>query len=184
MSHYRRAIQPGGTFFFTAVAFDRRPVLDRPRARSLLREAIRAAKAARPFEVVAFVLLPDHLHTLWQLPPDNGDFSTRWRQIKARFTHDLIRDGRSAEPVSPSRRRTGERDVWQRRFWEHVIRDEEDLRRHLDYIHWNPVKHGLVTRVRDWPWSTFHRYVRQGIYSADWGASEPVTIADLHVAEE
>ena len=110
------------------------------------------------------VVLPDHLHVIWTLPEDDANFATRWRLIKSRFSHAIP----AGESVSNSRLTKGERGIWQRRFWEHTIRDENDFARHVDYIHINPVKHGLVTRVVDWPYSSFHRLVKLGVYPEDW----------------
>ncbi|NLX59462.1 MAG: transposase [Phycisphaerae bacterium] len=184
MTHYRRAFVPGGTFFFTVVTFERRPILATGVARRLLGRAIRATRRDRPFDVVALVLLPDHLHTIWTLPRGDDDFSTRWQVLKMRFTRDLLRAGWESAAVSRSRRCRGEQEVWQRRFWEHRVRDEDDLRRHMDYVHWNPVKHGQVRRVIEWPWSTFHRYVRLGVYPPDWGAHEPLAGIELTTSGE
>ena len=114
--------------------------------------------------IEAIVVLPDHLHTIWTLPADDADYAERWRMIKSRFTKSLVKEG-----VKIGRNEKGEYDLWQRRYWEHTIRDDLDLQRHVDYIHCNPVKHGLVERVSDWPHSSFHRYVRDGIVSVDWG---------------
>ncbi|NLX58650.1 MAG: transposase [Phycisphaerae bacterium] len=179
MSHYRRARQPGGVFFFTVVTFDRRPLFSSQDCRILLREAIEATCRDRPFRTVASVLLPDHLHAIWTLPHGDEDFSTRWRLIKTRFTQALGDRGDDIAHPNPLRRRRGRHGVWQSRFWEHLIRDEDDLRCHIDYIHWNPVKHGHVRRVRDWPWSTFHRYAARGIYPKDWGSDEPGIPAEV-----
>jgi putative transposase len=121
----------------------------------------------RPFAIDAMVILPDHLHAVWTLPPDDADYSGRWRSIKAAFVRSLHTHG-----VSLTANAKGEYDVWQRRFWEHQIRDERDMARHVDYVHVNPVKHGLAERVLDWPWSTFHRYVRAGTLPADWAGSD------------
>jgi len=184
MSFYRRAVQPGGTFFFTVVTFHRRPLLATDRTRAVLRRAMAQTCRERPFENVAMVLLPDHLHTVWTLPRGDADFSTRWRLIKTRVTQALLDDGVDAAHPSDARRGRHQHAIWQPRFWEHTIRDDEDLRRHMDYIHWNPVKHGLVSRVRDWPWSTFHRYVQQGLYPADWGCSELPSIAEERLEGE
>lgn len=168
MSRYRRAHIQGGTYFFTLSTLRRQPVLTLPTVRTALREAIQIARARYPFEILAWVLLPDHLHCIWTLPPDDADFGIRWSLIKRHVTQaaNLKTTGIA---VSQSRLARREGTLWQRRFWEHAIRDEEDLRRHVDYIHWNPVKHGLTQRVSDWPYSTYHRYVREGIYAADWG---------------
>ena len=140
---------------------------------ALLREAFRKVMEQHPFQIDAAVILPDHLHCLWTLPPGDADFSTRWRLIKSYFSRHC---GEScAGPVSASRQRKQEKAVWQRRFWEHQIRDEVDFARHLEYIHYNPVKHGLVESPLDWEYSSFHRYVRQGIYNSEWGAEEVVS---------
>ena len=177
MANYRRALVPGGTFFFTVVTHQRRPVFAEPLARQLLRVAFREVKAKRPFHVDAIVLLPDHLHCVWSLPLGDADYPTRWRQIKKRFTQQYLVEGFSETPVSDGRNRQGDRGVWQRRYYEHMVRDEQDLKRCVDYLHLNPVKHRLVERVSDWPWSSFHRYVRLGEYSADWGGS-PMLFGD------
>ncbi len=157
MSDYRRVYVPGGTYFFTVVTYGRRPFLTEERARACLRHAWRQAQERQPFTTEAVCLLPDHLHCVWTLPEDDADFSARWNRIKGLFTKTY----RAGDPTIPrggaSRRRKGEAAIWQRRFWEHRIRDEEDFRRHVDYVHHNPVKHGLVCDVRDWPWSSFHR---------------------------
>ena len=121
-----------------------------------------------PFEIEAMVVLPDHLHCMWTLPEGDADFSERWRRIKGRFSRQCVAEYQ--QPVSVSRSRKGEKAVWQRRFWEHQIRDEVDFSNHVDYIHYNSVKHGLVGTPRDWPYSSFHKYVCDGIYPEDWGA--------------
>jgi putative transposase len=159
MRTFRRVRQPGGHYFFTLVTRERVPWLLDPLARSRLREALRKVSVQRPFAIDALVLLPDHLHALWRLPPYDSDFSTRWRLVKHHVTIGLDR------AVC----------AWQPRFWEHLIRNNEDWRRHVDYIHRNPVKHGLVSTPRDWPYSTFQRAVAKGWYSPDWGASESIT---------
>jgi len=130
----------------------------------------KAARQRRPFAVEAIVILPDHLHCIWTLPPGDANFSARWHDIKARFTAQIP----PGERLSARRLEKGERGIWQRRFWEHVIRDERDYERHVDYIHYNPVKHGHVIRPADWPYSSFHRYVQSGIYDLDWTADNDV----------
>jgi putative transposase len=135
-----------------------------------LREVFRQTRRDHPFTIEAIVVLPDHCHYLWRLPPDDDDFPTRWRLLKARFSKCIA----PGERISTSRRREGERGAWQRRYWEHVIRDEPDYLRHMDYIHYNPVKHGYVQLVKDWPYSSFHRWVERGVYPADWAASPQV----------
>ncbi len=169
MSNYRRWRVAGGSYFFTVVTHQRRPWLTTPAARRLLRAAFRSERSRRPFRVTAIVLLPDHLHAVWELPPGDADYATRWRRIKTLFTRAWSPRDAHAAAISESRRK--EQAVWQRRFFEHTCRDEADVKRCVDYIHWNPVKHGLVDRVRDWSWSSFHRYVKLGEYSIDWGVS-------------
>jgi putative transposase len=164
MTDYRRNFTQGGAYFFTLNLAERRqPLLTGNINR--LRAALRYTRAWHPFETVAIVILPDHLHAIWRLPENDADFSTRWRLLKSAFSRALPMN----EPISPSRRRRGERGIWQRRFWEHTIRDERDFARHVDYIHFNPVKHGYVRKVRDWLYSSFRRMVRLGIYPEDWG---------------
>ncbi len=162
MVNYRRNFIPGGTFFFTVTLADRRSKLLVDHV-DLLRNALRVARQERPFVIDAVVILPDHLHAILTLPPDDSDFSGRWRRIKGHFSSALI-----DASTELKRRSNGSLAVWQRRFWEHTIRDEGDYARHVDYIHFNPVKHGLVQRVRDWPYSSFHRYVKDGILPEDW----------------
>jgi len=163
---YRRSRQPGGTYFFTLALAERRGDL-LVRHIAALREALRAERLRTPFVTLAAVVLPDHLHAVWRLPPGDADYSNRWRRIKAAFSRALP-DG---ERISESRAGKGERGIWQRRFWEHTIRDPVDLQRHIDYVHINPVKHGLVRQVAAWPHSTFHEYVARGVYPPDWGGS-------------
>jgi putative transposase len=171
MPEYRRAFQPGGTFFFTLVTERRAQFLTDPTARRLLRTAFAHARKRLPFTVDAIVLLPDHLHTIWTLPPHDPDFSTRWSYLKRDFTKAWLVRGGPEQPTSRSRRRNRRRGVWQRRFWEHVIRDEADFIRHCDYIHYNPVRHGLVRCPHAWRYSSFHRFVRRGIYEPDWACA-------------
>jgi putative transposase len=164
MTNYRRAAFPGGYYFFTVVTYQRRPFLTDPLARRCLRAAVTEARRAKPFKVVALCLLPEHLHGVWKLPPDDHEFSARWAAIKSGFTHHYLLGGGREGTQSPSREEKRERGVWQRRFWEHQLRDENDLQAHVDYIHYNPVKHALVANVEDWPWSTYHRFIRAGFY--------------------
>ncbi len=131
----------------------------------LLRNAVRQVRQRHPFDIIAWVLLLDHLHAIWTLPPKDTDYPMRWRQIKANFSRYLPQ----GEHIRPSRIMKGERGIWQRRYWEHTIRDEIDLRRCLDYIHFKPVKHGYVHKVSDWPYSTFHHHIEKGVYPPDWG---------------
>jgi putative transposase len=160
---YRRANAAGGTYFFTVNLADRSSRLLVERI-DVLRQAVRTVKHRHAFDITAWVVLPDHLHAVWTLPSGDTDFSTRWLLIKAGFSRAIA----GGETICGSRRRKGERGIWQRRFWEHQIRDEDDLARHVDYVHINPVKHGHVARAGDWPYSSIHRYVREGMISADW----------------
>jgi putative transposase len=162
MVRYRRSVLPGGTFFFTVTLRDRRSS-HLTNHISNLRNAFRVARQERPFAIDAIVVLPDHLHAIWTLPDGDADFSGRWRRIKSHFSRRVA----AVEP-SVKRRPGGEYELWQPRFWEHTIRDEIDFARHVDYIHYNPVKHGLVSRVCDWAYSSFHVYVRDGILPVDW----------------
>ncbi len=167
MSDYRRAFVPGGTFFFSVVTYRRKPWLVEADARAALRDATTRCRVARPFVVDAWVLMPDHLHAVWTLPPGDTDYSTRWSQIK-RTVSVLLADRKRDDWINDSKRSHRESTLWQRRFYEHTVRDDTDFERCVDYVHSNPVKHGHVTRVADWPWSTFHRYVQSGVYPADW----------------
>ena len=169
MPRYIRAFVPGGTFFFTVTLLERRRKLLIENI-DHLREALKEARRRRPFTIEAIVILPDHLHCIWTLPSGDADFSTRWHDIKARFAAHIPRE----EKLSERRLKKGERGIWQRRFWEHVIRDERDYERHVNYIHYNPVKHGLVTMVAEWPYSSFQRYVERGIYNVDWAADDSI----------
>jgi putative transposase len=171
---YRRAISTGGTFFFTVNLADRssRVLTDHI---DLLRNSIRRVKTAHPFEIVAIVVLPEHLHTVWTMPAGERDYALRWSLIKAGFSRSL----EHSEPVSRSRRRRRERGIWQRRYWEHHIRDATDLSRHVDYIHINPVKHGHADKPANWPYSSIHRYIREGMVSPDWGAPTDAHTGDF-----
>ncbi len=162
MVRYRRNFVPGGTYFFTVTLADRTSsaLTDHVDA---LRTAFRLARHERPFTIDAIVILPDHLHAIWTLPSGDSDFSGRWKRIKAHVTHRLVAAG-----VPVMRHRNGEYALWQRRFWEHTIRNESDFERHVDYVHFNPIKHGLVSRTRDWPYSSFHAYVRRGLLPVAW----------------
>ncbi|MBR1142087.1 REP-associated tyrosine transposase [Bradyrhizobium sp. AUGA SZCCT0431] len=163
MVRYRRNFIPGGTFFFTLTLDDRRSSALVDHVASL-RAAFRETRSERPFSIDAIVILPDHLHTILTLPPDDADFSNRLRRIKGRFTRSIVAAG---VPVSSDHR--GEYSLWQKRFWEHTIRDDRDFERCVDYIHYNPVKHRLVATPSEWPFSSLHRYIRTGILAPDWG---------------
>jgi putative transposase len=165
MTDYRRTRLPGATWFFTVNLAERRGNRLLVERIDVLRTAFRTVRARHPFHVEAVVILPDHLHCVWTLPPNDTDYSTRWNLIKGHFSRALDK----GERISQSRANRGERSLWQRRFWEHAIRNQDDLNRHIDYVHWNPVKHGWVRRVADWPHSSFHAFKRRGVYPEDWG---------------
>jgi putative transposase len=168
MPEYRRAYVPGGTFFFTLVTENRAPLFRDAGNRALLHAAIAACRVARPFVLVAIVLLPDHLHFVLTLPDEDADFSTRIASIKAQFTRSYLDEGGFEQVRSDSRISRRNRGVWQRRFWEHAIRDESDLNHHLDYIHYNPFKHGLASCPHAWSASSFGRFVSLNMYEHDW----------------
>ena len=169
MTGYRRNFIAGGSFFFTVNLAERRLQLLTEHVDEL-RNAFRKVRQRHPFTIDAMIVLPDHLHAVWTLPDGDAYFATRSQLIKSAFSHSLP----SGERISESRAARGERGIWQRRYWEHTIRDERDFARHVDYIHINPVKHGLVTRVRDWPFSSFHRMVKLGVYPEDWAGDVAV----------
>ncbi len=166
MVQYRRSRVAGGTFFLTVNLFDRRALLTDHA--DVLRAIVRDVKTELPFKIDAMVILPDHWHAVWTMPPDDTSYKRRIRLIKSRFTKHLVRTG-----VSIAKDERGESQLWQKRFWEHTIRDERDLAAHVDYVHINPVRHGYVTRAADWPYSTLRRYVKNGMLPEDWaGASQ------------
>ncbi len=178
MSYYRRARIPGGTYFFTVVTYERIGYFEHPDNVTRLRDAFRFVLGSHPFRIDAAVILPDHMHMVWTLPKGDADYGTRWRLIKSRFS-----------PLSPattetsfSRRRRSERPIWQRRFWEHAIKSEDDLHRHMDYIHFNPVKHHLVERPSLWPFSSLQRAISAGVYPQNWGENgEPASIQTMEI---
>ena len=163
MTQYRRSLTPGSTYFFTVNLSNRRSTLLTLHV-DVLREAFVAVMAAHPFVIDAMVVLPDHLHAVWTMPPDDADYALRWRLIKTRFSRAMPR----TERRSASREAKGERGIWQRRYWEHEIRDAIDMQRHVDYIHINPVKHGYAVRAADWPHSSIHRFIDRGDLPRDW----------------
>jgi putative transposase len=166
MPEYRR--WHGQDVFLTFTTAGRRPILTEALARELLRLAIERTREERPWEMTAIVLLPDHVHMIWTMPPDDLDYSVRMAVLKKRFTRAYLGAGAREANVPSGQQRHRLRGVWQRRFWEHTIKDARDFKMHLDYIHINPVKHGLVKFPKNWPWSSFHRYVRSGEYENDW----------------
>ncbi len=167
---YRRARTKGSSYFFTVVTHDRRSFLCLPENIALLRDTFRDVIKRHAFEIDAMVVLPDHIHCIWTLPEGDGDFSKRWRLIKGDFSRRCAREFKLAP--STSRQAKQEQAVWQRRFWEHKIRNDQDFLHHVEYIHYNPVKHGYAGAPSDWPFSSFHRYVNKGIYPKNWGESD------------
>ena len=168
MPDYRRYFNPGGTFFFTVITNDRKPILCTIKGRKFLRRSIQKIKTDRPFEALAFVLLPEHFHCIWKLPDEDGDFSVRIACVKKMFTRLWIKDHGQEGAISEARQKHREKGTWQRRFWEHTIRDENDFINHVNYIHYNPVKHNLVKCPHDWPYSTFHKWMKDGYYKKEW----------------
>ncbi|MEH6579612.1 MAG: transposase [Amphritea sp.] len=162
---YRRSNIAGGTYFFTVNLCNRNQGLLVDHA-GLLRSSIARVKAHHPFIIDAMVVLPDHLHAIWTLPDGDNDFAMRWMLIKAGFSRGIAKE----ERISCSRKIKHERGIWQRRYWEHLIRDDNDYARHVDYIHFNPVKHGFVERASDWPFSSIHMFIRNGVLNRDWGS--------------
>lgn len=173
---------PGGTYFFTLVTYRRQNWLCTEVARAGLREAITKTRVAYPFTMDAFVLLPNHLHCIWTLPKYDSDYATRWRLIKTYFTKNYADKLELNSCINASRQKRQEKNLWQRRFWEHVIRDEEDFTRHCDYIHYNPVKHGLCDAPQQWQYSSFHRFVSKGFYAESWGHAK-ITMDLPHTIE-
>lgn len=171
MSNYRRNRVPGGTYFFTVNLHDRTSDLLITHI-DALRAAVRVVKQQRPFHIDAWVVLPDHLHCIWTLPAHDDDYSSRWQAIKKAFSKSIPK----TEYRSKTRIRRNERGIWQRRFWEHTITDDHDYAAHMDYIHYNPVKHGWAESVKDWSYSTFHQWVEKGIYSSDWAGCEKAAL--------
>jgi len=175
---YRRSRAEGATYFFTVVTYRRQSILCLAKSLEALRDVFKNTAERRPFQVDAWVVLPDHLHFIWSLPEGDSDYSTRWAIIKKELTKRL-RTLVDADVVSTrSRVRHREGLVWQRRFWEHQIRDERDYRAHVDYIHFNPVKHGCVRTPKDWPFSSFPEWVARGAYKESWGGDGSVELPD------
>jgi putative transposase len=170
---YRRSHSPNGTFFFTVNLQDRSSWLLVDRV-GPLRDAVRSVRSRYPFTIDAWVVLPDHLHAIWTMPGEDANYALRWSLIKAAFSRKIV----PAEFVSRSRREKGERGIWQRRYWEHQIRDVDDYARHVDYVHFNPVKHGHVASAADWPYSSIHRHIRDGLVSSAWATTPIASIAD------
>ncbi|MGH8491722.1 MAG: REP-associated tyrosine transposase [Moraxellaceae bacterium] len=170
MPNYRRSTAVGTSYFFTVNLLERQSNDLLIREIDLLRKTVKRVNELHPFQIDAWVVLPEHMHAVWTLPPGDCNYSQRWRLIRSLFSRAL--------PLMETRNRVrvarGERGIWQRRFWEHQIRNDMDFAKHVDYVHINPVKHGLVARAADWPYSSIHRYIRQGIYAPDWAASPDI----------
>ena len=167
MSNYHRSTTSGATYFFTVVTYKRNPILCNPAIREALRKAIIKVKKQMPFTIEAWVLMPDHLHCIWTLPPKDNDYSKRWGLIKRAVSRSCKSFIAQVEHTTSGIKRH-ELAFWQRRFWEHQIRDKNDFNQHMDYIHHNPVKHGLCKTPSQWRWSTIHRYIKKGIYTYNW----------------
>jgi putative transposase len=174
MPDYRRNRVPGGTYFFTVNMLERRGTLLTNHI-DLLRSVVIQTQKNKPFHIDAWVVLPDHMHCVWTLPEGDADYASRWKAIKIAFSKAIPK----TERRSAVRTAKGERGIWQRRYWEHTIKNDADFQAHVDYVHINPVKHGLVKQVKDWPHSTFHKLVEQGVYPENWaGATEFEGIVD------
>ena len=170
MSNYRRLLVNGGTYFFTVVTYKRQLLLCEEHALSRLKAAFRYVMKTHPYRMDGLVVLPDHVHCVWTLPENDDDFSVRWHRLKRHFSIGI--DG------STNHRRG--KHIWQNRFWEHLIRDEKNLHHCLDYMHYNPVKHGYVAKPSDWKYSTFLQHVKHGHYDMNWGSNgEPPSIKKL-----
>ncbi len=179
MADYRRVFVKGGIFFFTVVTYHRAPIFKNEPEIILLKECIKKIMHNYPFRINAIVVLPDHIHSIWTLPENDLNFSTRWRLIKKRFS--MCYSQVCIPRISESMLRKQERGIWQRRFWEHLIRDNEDFAKHCDYIHYNPVKHGLVISPDIWKYSSYHHLVKKGYYPLNWGVDQPVTVLNMDV---
>jgi putative transposase len=178
MPDYRRAFLPGGTFFFTVVTYRRFPIFNSNASINLLRDCFKYTIRSYPFKIDATVILPDHIHAIWTLPNNTSDYSLRWKIIKSTFSHRY--KGPKITELSKSMIMKHESGIWQRRFWEHQIRNEDDFNRHCDYIHYNPVKHKLVQLPADWEYSSLKSFIKKGLYSDNWGQQVPVSVLSLN----
>ena len=183
MPDYRRVKIKGGTYFFTLVTNQRYQIFHNNNAIGLFLDAQQHVRNLHPFTIIAFCILPDHIHFLWEMPLYDADYSLRIGEIKKRFSKCYIAKYGNPFPINTNQQKRGESGIWQRRFWEHTIRDEGDLNRHIDYIHYNPVKHGLVKQVKTWPNSSFFDYVNLGLYDEDWGQYDSQNIDTCHFGE-
>jgi putative transposase len=174
-------MQPGGTFFFTVVTFNRNPILTSPESRAILRKVWTNVRVKHPFDTLAVCLLTDHLYAIWQLPEWDSNYTMRWNEIMRHFSHKYQQNHENENSEkNESRIKRREASIWQRRYWAHVLYVQDDLNNHIDYIHFNPLKHGLVDQVLDWQWSSFHQYARSGVYSPDWcGKADDLSLDQL-----
>jgi putative transposase len=177
VANYHRAYSNGGIYFFTVVTYERYPIFMQESAIQLLESCFEKEKQVYPFVTNAMVILPDHIHTIWTLPDDDCDFSIRWQQIKGNFSK--LYNGNHATNKTESMARRREKGIWQRRFWEHAIRNQKDYNKHCDYIHYNPVKHGLVESPSLWKHSSFNIFVKNGFYNCDWGKTVNISLVEM-----
>ena len=177
MANYRRLYVKGGTYFFTVVTQKRRPIFAEEKSIQILRDVFNLVMERKPFQIESIVVLPDHIHCIWTLPKGDHEYSERWKGIKYRFSLNL----KKSFPTTESMNKKKEKGLWQRRFWEHLIRDQDDFNRHVDYIHYNPVKHNLAKRALDWPHSSFKRFVMKGTYEKNWGSALPSNIEGMEL---
>ena len=185
MPNYRRYFVSGGSYFFTVKTEHRAPIFRDATRVTLLGDLLRQMKEKWPLRVDAIVVLPDHLHSIWSLPPGDDRYPMRWGWTKKEFTKEYLDAGGQEAFQSASRQRHRRRGVWQRRYWEHLITDADEFEAYFDYVHWNPVKHGYAAAPRDWPHSAFHRWVERGVYDPDWGRGDmPSTVRSVKAAGE
>ena len=175
MPDYRRNRIEGGCYFFTVNLLERYQNQLLVQQIDILRDVVRRVRVRHPFHIDGWVVLPDHMHCIWTLPQGDDDYAKRMRLVKTLFSKEMPK----TERRSSVRQRKGERGIWQRRYWEHTIRDERDYATHMDYLHYNPVKHGYVDKVMDWPYSTFRHHVQRGPYPENWGVGD----IDIRVGE-
>ena len=183
MPNYRRIKIKGGTYFFTLVTYHRKRLFLHKKANELFLEALDHVRKFHPFSLQAYCILPDHIHMLWEMPNNDANYSIRIGEIKKRFSKHYIAEFGNPNIKNKTQRNRGESGIWQRRFWEHYIRDEDELNRYVDYIHYNPVQHGLTNQVSDWAASSFFDFVEQGYYDDHWGEGE-ITIIDSNLYGE
>lgn len=183
MPNYKRYYTSNAYYFFTVVTYKRQPIFQDINAIQLLKESIQTIKQKYPFTIEAIVILPDHIHCVWKMNEKDVYYSKRWQFIKMYFSKQYKKEDQSTITPTSSRFFKREKTIWQRRFWEHRIRNEKDLYQHFDYIHYNPVKHGYVNNPKDWEWSTFHKFVENGWYDSEWGMCEPKSISKDCVGE-